>query len=598
MLLKYVSSLVSLVSFVSLVSVANAETPVGTIQVIIDLHDDVDVDIVNSVVMAEVGPSLRLNSIYSRKSQVYIADVESSSIEALFSILRGMSVVENVEVNSAVTAYAAPNDPLYIEQWNMAQVGGEKAWRSSRGEGAVVAVIDTGVAYSKHCTYGQLEDLSGTKFVKGYDFVNDTDAGCDDHGHGSHVAGTVAQSTNNGIGTVGLAPGASIMPIKVLDSNGGGTIADIADAIRFAADEGARTINLSLGGPMPSRVMGDAVAYAVKKGVVVVCAAGNDSSSELGYPAGYPNVVAVSASGKGDKRAFYSNYGPKVSVGAPGGDQQRGEKGGILQNTISTRHPTRGDVYAWFQGTSMAAPHVAAVSALLYSLGMDNSAAIIEVLQETAENPGGQDRTEDFGHGLVSAERAVEFADSGVLGGPRHTFLTLGLMLLCWPILGARRVFLGFKSLTLFGLGGVVGGSGLYVLDGTVVDSVPVLGTLITEPALMWDSMLVGTWLHGSLVWWSFAPPVFLLLLTLHMPYWRHWALGFAFGWLAHLLLAINLASVDLWGGFDRWWLVFSGAILAGFIVATVRAFPAEKEKVKPNLHVVGSDGLDDLDAL
>ena len=164
------------------------------------------------------------------------------------------------------------------------------------------------------------------------------------------------------------------MPLKVLGGNGSGSVAGIADAIRYAADHGAKVMNMSLGGAFPSRVLKKAVEYAHSKGVVVVCAAGNESRGKVGYPAAYPGAIAVSATRQDEAVTFYSNYGKDVDIAAPGGDvtDGRGNRnnpdGGVLQNTIVIGDPTK-DGYFAFMGTSMASPHVAGVAATAIAPG-------------------------------------------------------------------------------------------------------------------------------------------------------------------------------------------------------------------------------------
>ncbi len=182
-----------------------------------------------------------------------------------------------------------PNDPYYSKQWNMHKIGVEAAWTRTKGKDVVVAVIDTGIT--------KLRDLQETKFVKGYDFVNDQYDAKDDNGHGTHVAGTIAQSTNNQFGVAGIAYEASLMPLKVLSADGGGTVADIAEAIKFAANNGADVINMSLGGGGESQLMKEAIDYAYHKNVVIIAAAGNEGANRSSYPARYPRVISVSAFG-------------------------------------------------------------------------------------------------------------------------------------------------------------------------------------------------------------------------------------------------------------------------------------------------------------
>ncbi|MFM7368975.1 MAG: S8 family peptidase, partial [Sphaerospermopsis kisseleviana] len=236
------------------------------------------------------------------------------------------------------TSLTGPNDQYYSKQWNLHKIGVEGAWTRTKGSGVTVAVIDTGIT--------KVRDLYETKIVKGYDFVNDTETAQDDNGHGTHVAGTVAQATNNKYGVAGVAYEASLMPLKVLGADGGGTVADIAEAIKFAANNGADVINMSLGGGGESQLMKEAIEYAYRKGVVIVAAAGNESTDGSSYPARYPHVIGVSAFGPDGEKADYSNFGAGVDISAPGGS----DAGAILQETINENGE---GVFLGLQGTSM-----------------------------------------------------------------------------------------------------------------------------------------------------------------------------------------------------------------------------------------------------
>jgi serine protease len=328
-----------------------------------------------------------------------------------------------------------PNDPLYTRQWNLRMINMPRAWGASHGKGVVVAVLDTGVAYENYDDFKQVPDLKGVKFKKGYDFVNDDEHANDDHGHGTHVAGTIAQATNNGEGVAGVAFEATLMPVKVLNHFGSGTSADIAEAIRFAADNGAKVINMSLGGGAFSKVMADAVDYARKKGVTVVCAAGNTGRGRVEFPAAYPGAVAVSSVGPSGKRAPYSSYGKELDIAAPGGDKRQGDAGGVLQNTIDPRDYTR-SVYAAYQGTSMAAPHVAAVAALLVAAGAKNPDEVEKALFAGAKRVEGQAWSEEYGHGLLDAEASLKAIGAG--GPARFTPLWWALALLALVLLTMR----------------------------------------------------------------------------------------------------------------------------------------------------------------
>ena len=204
-----------------------------------------------------------------------------------------------------------------------------------------------------------------------------------------------------------------------------GTSADIADAIRWAADHGANVINMSLGSPYPDKLMGSACEYAKKKGVVIICAAGNSGREGVGYPAAYKDCVAVSAVGPSGDLSFYSSWGKEVAIAAPGGDKNAGgEAGGILQNTVFDGK----DDYFGFQGTSMASPHVAAVAALVVSTGIKDPDEIRAVLQKSAKSKGNPKK---YGAGVLDASAAVTLAEKTHADGVARFYVTLGLFAGC-----------------------------------------------------------------------------------------------------------------------------------------------------------------------
>ncbi len=332
--------------------------------------------------------------------------------------------VEYAEPNYIAYAFWVPNDQYYPLQWHMDNpvyggINTQKAWDITWGDPSViVAVIDTGVAYEDYTQtvrirYYRAPDLALTSFVAGYDFVNDDTHPNDDNGHGTHVTGTVAQSTHNSIGVAGVAFKCSIMPLKVLDKYGSGTYADVADGIRFAADKGAKVINLSLGGSSDSITLKDAVAYAYDKGVTIVAASGNNGSPDtISYPAAYDAYcIAVGATRYDETVAYYSNRGSSLDLVAPGGDltvdqNNDGYGDGVLQQTFSNTYDNWG--YWFYQGTSMAAPHVSGVSALIISKGIATTPdKVREVLQSTAEDKGLAGLDEEYGYGIVDAFAAL-----------------------------------------------------------------------------------------------------------------------------------------------------------------------------------------------
>ncbi len=350
-------------------------------------------------------------------------------VAELVAAYRQLPEVEYAEPNYLARAHAMPNDSYYPLQWNFDNpaFGGihmEQAWELSTGSpNVIVAVVDTGVAYENYTTrfwlwrtsYSRAPDLADTRFVPGYDFINNDAHPNDDEGHGTHVTGTIAQSTNNGIGAAGIAFDTAIMPIKVLDSNGSGSYSAIAEGIYYAADNGAKVINLSLGGPNASQTLENALAYAHGKGVTIVCSAGNDGNpTVVEYPAAYDNYcIAVGSTRYDETIAFYSNGGASLDITAPGGDLNVDQNGdgysdGILQQTLDGSTTRFG--YYFYQGTSMSAPHVSGVAALLIASGVAVTPdEVREVLQATAEDKGTPGWDPAYGWGLLDAAAALNY---------------------------------------------------------------------------------------------------------------------------------------------------------------------------------------------
>jgi len=337
--------------------------------------------------------------------------------------------VQYAERNYYVQATFIPDDKLYSYQWNLnnavqADIRIQEAWDIEEGDpNVIVAVIDTGVAYENFGIYRQAPDLGDTRFVPGYDFVHDDNHPNDDHGHGTHVTGTIAQSTNNLIGVAGIAFRCSIMPVKALDEQGVGDAFALSRAILFAVEHGARVINLSVGSPASSRTLHDAVKTAYERGVTVVAAAGNDYArgNRPSYPAADTDYcIGVGAVRFDLKRAPYSNTGSYVSVVAPGGDlsvdqNQDSYPDGILQQTFKTDPNTF--AYWFFQGTSMAAPHVSGLAALLASRGVTRPDKIREAIQLTARDLGPHGWDAEYGWGMIEAHAALAYHVPGDLNG-------------------------------------------------------------------------------------------------------------------------------------------------------------------------------------
>ena len=558
--------------------------------------DDILVDLTDSTSAATVaaierdlGIDLVLVSDQSADEQFYRAHVDAARRDAVLAQLAARGDVEVAEPDAlfALTPFEAvevlppkatdagfPNDPLYSKQWHMRQIGMPEAWKLADGGGVIVAVLDTGVAYEDHGRFHQVEDLKGVTYVKPYDFVdNDTHAN-DDHGHGTHVAGTIAQVTHNGIGVAGVGRNIRIMPLKVLGGNGSGSVAGIADAIRFAADNGAKVINMSLGGPFPSKVLKNAVAYAHKKGVTIICAAGNDGRNKVGYPAAYPGAVAVASTQQDEATAFYSNYGKDIDIAAPGGNTRGGEAGGVLQNTIKVGDPTKSGYYA-FMGTSMASPHAAGVAALIVGEGVTNPVMVEQILKESARKPNGKTYSSDrYGAGIIDAPAAVQKARS------HHGAwqFGLGLLLAAAVAASASRRGLGTKLGAGY-LGGVLAGSGglffLPLMFGAVA-SWPVVEAMTRGlPSL--DMAAFGGQGHGNPLFMSALLPLGLIALGAGHPKLRAIVAGIAVGVAAHLVFFAVVPVFDLrWvpgmaGTFDSLWLTANAALCAVLATLTLR---------------------------
>ncbi len=277
--------------------------------------------------------------------------------------------------------------------------------------------VESGPGDWETTKYSLAPDLADTSFVAGFDFINNDDHANDDDSHGTHVTGTIAQSTNNGLGVAGIASGCSIMPVKVLDSSGLGTSATVADGILYAADNGAKVINMSIGfdpGVTPDDIpsVTSAVQYAYStKGCIMVASSGNDGVGSVSLPAAYPEVIAVGAITLAADRASYSQYGTDLDIVAPGGDNaDRNGDGyidGVLQQTFSG---TPQDwAYWFFTGTSMAAPHVTGIAALLVSTAVTDPNDVREALQSTATDLGAAGWDQEYGWGLVDAYAALNY---------------------------------------------------------------------------------------------------------------------------------------------------------------------------------------------
>ena len=299
-----------------------------------------------------------------------------------------------------LAAPASAADPGRGQQWNLDMIETDAAHAASTGAGAVVAVVDSGVQ-ADH------PDLAG-HVGQGYDEVQRDGTPQDGDGHGTHVSGIIAAASGNGIGIESVAPGAAIMPIRVLDDAGGGSTDDAARGVDWARTHGADVINLSLGSDVPliGAAGGDefdaAVHRAIAAGIVVVAAAGNNGVPVCEQPAAGDGLLCVGAVDKRRQRSFFSSFGSGLGVVAPGGSGAS-SAGMAGEDVLST---FKGSTYRELAGTSQAAPHVSGVAALLVARGVRGQAAVRRI-RATATDLGPPGEDPEFGAGLVNARAAV-----------------------------------------------------------------------------------------------------------------------------------------------------------------------------------------------
>ncbi|MEK4326909.1 S8 family peptidase [Paenibacillus sp. FSL R7-0297] len=308
--------------------------------------------------------------------------------EPHYMYLTNDTVSENTGAN-----VITPNDLLFSTyQWNLPAIETELGWNLSKGsKEVVVAVVDTGVQADHPDLQGQL--------LAGYNAITNGGAPDDDVGHGTHVSGIIGALTNNEEGVAGISWYNKILPVKALDNSGAGTTYSVAEGIIWAADHGAKVINLSLGNYADSQFLHDAIKYAYDRDVVIVSASGNDNTERPGYPAAYEEVIAVAATNSTGERASFSNYGDYIDVAAPG-------------ESIASTYPD--NQYAALSGTSMASPHVAALAGLVRSLnpGLTNK-EVTELLTSNAVDLGDAGHDKYFGWGQVDIYQTLQAAGGG-----------------------------------------------------------------------------------------------------------------------------------------------------------------------------------------
>ena len=345
---------------------------------------------------------------------VQILSVPPGEVETRIAAFRADPSVEYAEPDYIAQSTYEPNDPYYGDatQWGPQKIFAPEAWDICAGDpNVVIAVLDWGVDLQHPDLQAKMwtnadeipnngSDDDGNGYIDdvyGWDFANDDNDPQDDYGHGSHVGGIAAAATDNGVGIAGVGFNSSIMAVKVGDgATGTAAYSDIAYGIMYAADNGAKVINLSLGGYAFSGFLEAVVNYAWDAGCVLVGAVGNNNVSDPFYPAAYDNVIGVSGTDQNDAKASWSNYGPQVSVAAPG-------------VSIYSTYWNSGSTYAHMSGTSMAAPHVAGLAALLFAQdGTRSSATVRSLIEDNADDLGDAGWDQYYGYGRINAYRALE----------------------------------------------------------------------------------------------------------------------------------------------------------------------------------------------
>ena len=348
-----------------------------------------------------------LDSFYLDDHVVLIQTPENRSLSEIKTLYESNPTIDWVQENYTVTTQLVPNDPKYSEQWYLGKIGANQAWDVTMGDPSfIVSVVDTGVDYTH-------PELAG-KGIKGPDFTGETgkpedpkNDSIDAFGHGTHVAGIIGAIGNNNEGVIGVAPHVQIMSVKVLSSKGGGSLFSIAKGISYSAENGAKVINLSLGGPAVKDVISSYVGWRVTKkyGVLLVAAAGN-SGGPVGTPARIQDYyMAVGATNDRDELTKFSCFGPELSVTAPGDN---------IMSTTPTYHVPLNDFgypmnYASLRGTSMSAPIVAGQAALIWTLHPDwTYQEVRKKIEDTVLDLGDPGKDNTFGYGRINIVASVQ----------------------------------------------------------------------------------------------------------------------------------------------------------------------------------------------
>lgn len=353
-------------SDITTVDVALIEEKTNVNRKMITPKNDEDIERIKEIVEAKGGEVIKTNQ------STIVVELPEETAEEINQDLQAEDVAEEIEVDH----------PIFIlgetDLWNIAKVDAPRAWEKTKGAGIKVGIIDTGIDYNH-------PEFAG-RFVGGYDNVNEDDDPFDGHGHGTHVAGIIASSLNNA-GIAGISPEVSLYAYKAIADNGVGYTSDLVESLDSAIRDGIQTINISIGTNQASIALENKLNQAVNQGMVIVAAAGNTGGGAVLYPAAYDSVISVAATDENDQFASFSSLGAEIS--APG------------VNILST---VPGGRYATLSGTSMAAPHVTATTALLIANG---TTAVRQTLYDSTLDLGSEGPDGIFGYGLVQTGESI-----------------------------------------------------------------------------------------------------------------------------------------------------------------------------------------------
>ncbi len=524
--------------------------------IIINFREDVPTTVLSKQIKKishDYKTTISLNSVYSIDENIYTIRGDETLLKRLkkSSLNQYVDYIEPNYIYKALTKYSNPFQlPLTHEKWNLSNIHLDRNIDEISDKKITIAIIDTGV--------NRVSELKRIKFTSGYDFVNDRNYASDNNGHGTHIAKIIKQTVND----KKVFNKLRIMPLKVLSKAGEGLTSDIADAIRYATDNGADIINMSLGGENKSQILENAINYAYNKSVIIIAAAGNDNNNTASYPARYQKVISVSALDKTGNKASYSNFGAKVDISAPGSSN----------NNISVQQEvnqnTKNINFQKLEGTSVAAAHVTGVAALVKAANYQKANDVFKILLQSSRKVN-RDPFNYFGAGQLDAEKAIQIAFNKEIIS-KHSFrwfknfynLNFNFWIDSQAVnylpkiymlsLSYLFVLLLFRTYSFiysfsFNLGIVLGSSGLFFLKEFYIFDLPqlpfrILGSSFFE---LENSIRGTTTLNPFIV--SFLLSYFLSIILIQFYGWKHFIIGMNIGITGFLLVHAAIYS-KVWG--------------------------------------------------